>query len=288
MNDSKALAVRPTAIIPTDESGFASMAERFSKSTLIPTALRAKPEDVLVTLMAGNELGFSPMASLRAVHVVQGKPILAADAMVALVLGRGAAKFFRCVSATNESVTYETHRDGDPEPVRETWTIEDATRAGLMGNDNWKKYPRQMLKARCKSVLARDVYPDVLAGCYEEGEREEIERAPFRATATEAVDAEFVEGEKLPEVTAPDPWPAFLAAIEPIAGDVTDGWSADRVLEEVRGVAKEPTSKTAFNNAMKPWHAAIEAAGACPNADRVKAGFRAIYAEGLAAFKKAP
>lgn len=191
MSNDKALAIRPAAIVPSDIGGFADLADRFAKSNMIPGDLRAKPDDVFVTLLAGHELGLTPMASLRAIHVVKGKPILSADTMVALVLGRGSARYFRCVEESDTSVTYETHREGAPEPQRATWTIKDAERAGLSGGDNWKKYPRAMLKARCKAVLARDVYPDVLAGCYEESEREEIEGPRARAHV-DAVDAEVV------------------------------------------------------------------------------------------------
>ena len=53
------------AIIPTDIGGFVDLAGRFAKSALLPDALRAKPDDVFVTLLAGHELGLAPMAALR-------------------------------------------------------------------------------------------------------------------------------------------------------------------------------------------------------------------------------
>lgn len=181
-NDSKALAIIPRTV---DE--VSNLSDRFSKSSLVPEALRNKTADVFVTILAGQELGLSPMASLRGVHVVKGRPILAADTMVALVLGSGKAEYFRAVEVSDERVTYETRRVGNPEPQSATWTIADATRAGLMSNDNWRKYPRAMLKARCRAELSRDVYPDVLAGCYEESEADEIrDRAPITATVTSA------------------------------------------------------------------------------------------------------
>lgn len=180
-NDSKALAIIPRTV---DE--VSNLSDRFSKSSLVPEALRNKSADVFVTILAGQELGLSPMASLRGVHVVKGRPILAADTMVALVLGSGLCDYFRPTTKTPTSVTYETQRKGDA-PVSLTWTMEDAVRAGLSSNDNYRKYPRAMLSARCKAELARDIYPDVLAGCYEESEAGEVqERAPITATVTSA------------------------------------------------------------------------------------------------------
>lgn len=194
--DGKALAIIPRTV---DE--VSSLAERFAKSALIPIDLRNKAADVFVTLLAGQELGLSPMAALRSIHVVKGKPILAADAMVGLALASGRCEYFRPVSKTATSVTYETKRVGS-EPVTLTWSMEDATRAGLGGGDNWRKYPRAMLAARCKAELARDVYPDVLAGVYEEGEAAEVDPSarvqPRVAAPAPAEDVIDVEAEVVP------------------------------------------------------------------------------------------
>lgn len=166
------------AIVPTDIDGFGALAARFAKSALIPDALRNKEADVFVTLLAGHELGLPPMAALRGIHVISGKPILTADTMVALVLSSGACEYFILVEGDDESATYETKRVGAPHSSRQTWTMSDAKRASLLSNANWTKNPRAMLRARAKSILARDVYPDVLAGCYEEGEAAEISGEP--------------------------------------------------------------------------------------------------------------
>lgn len=172
MSNEKALTIIPRTL---DEAK--SLAEVMSKSTLLPEALRGKAADVFVSILAGQELGLPPMAALRGVHVVQGKPILSADTMVGVVLGSGMAEYFSCTAETATSVTYETKRRGTPTPQSCTWTVEDAKRAGLLDKDgrgkdgsNWAKYQRAMLRARCKAMLARDVYPDVLAGCYDDDE----------------------------------------------------------------------------------------------------------------------
>lgn len=209
------------AIVPRNLDEVRALGAMLVKSALLPPDLRGKEADVIVSVLAGLELGMTPMAALRGVHVVKGKPVLAADSMVGVVLGRGVAEYFACVEESNTSVTYETKRAGAPHPQRCTWTMEDAQRAGIAGGDNWKKYPRPMLKARCKAMLARDVYPDVLAGCYDDDEGAEIDaRAPsvvsenmrrFVASATapvadaeivESPDATPVESERTPEDVA--------------------------------------------------------------------------------------
>lgn len=189
MSDQKSLAIVPRTV---DE--VRTLAAQFAKSALLPPDLRGKEADVFVTILAGQELGLPPMAALRGIHVVKGKPVLSADSMVGVALRSGLAEYFSCVEENATSVTYETKRRGSPHPQRCTWTMDDARQAQL-GGDNWKRYPRAMLKARCKAALARDVYPDVLAGCYDDDEARDFAPAasvvPLRAPV-DAVDAEIV------------------------------------------------------------------------------------------------
>lgn len=133
------------------------------------------PESTFVAILAGHDMGLTPLTALRGIHVIEGKPTISADLMASIILASGKAKFFRCVLAESnaQKATYETHRDGDPEPVRHVFTMDDAKAAELAGKGMWKKYPRNMLRARCISELARMVYPDLLAGVYT---AEELER----------------------------------------------------------------------------------------------------------------
>jgi 5'-3' exonuclease len=124
------------------------------------------PEAVLSTVLSGRELGLSAMASLRAFHVVEGRPTMAADALRALVLKSGKAKTFRCTERTAQAATFTTTREGE-EPMELRYTIEEAQAAGLVKNGgSWTKNPADMLVARASSKLARLVYPDVVAGLY--------------------------------------------------------------------------------------------------------------------------
>lgn len=256
------------ATMPTSLGDFSSLADRFAKSTLIPADLRAKPEDVFVTLLAGHELGLAPMASLRAIHVVKGKPILSADAMVAIVLGRGACEYFVCVEETDAAVTYETKRVNSPRAIRATWTMKDAERAGLAGGDNWRKYPRAMMKARCKAGLARDVYPDVLAGCYEEGEAHEAGIVD-PAQVAGAIDAPSVERIVPPKAAEPevDPWTAFLADLATVPGaaqfaeafgEPVATWTEEHVLKVCIDIIVEHENRKALNEALGTWSAIID------------------------------
>jgi len=107
-------------------------------SSLAPDALRGKPHDALIVLMAGRELGLAPMQSMRMLGVIKGKVTLAADATVALVRRSGECLQWRLVESTASKATYLTQRKGDTEPTTLTWTIEQAQRAGLTGGQGWR------------------------------------------------------------------------------------------------------------------------------------------------------
>jgi hypothetical protein len=184
-----------------------AMATYLKKACALPAALQNRDADVAMVIMTGHELGLAPMAAIRAIHIVEGRPYLSADAMQAIVIRSGKAKYFRCVETTAQRATYETFRVGEPEPMRYSFSLDDAAQAKLLnrgktpGFDNWSKHPKAMLRARASSILARMVYPDVLMGVYTNEEDEEIRGGTVAAssrfeapTQPEAVvDAELVD-----------------------------------------------------------------------------------------------
>jgi hypothetical protein len=106
------------------------------------------------------------MQSLRGIYVVNGRPVLSADLLVAIVRRSGLCESWRTVESTATTCTIETLRRGETAPARKTWTADDARRASLAGKGTWGAYPAQMLRHRCAADLAREVYPDVVLGLY--------------------------------------------------------------------------------------------------------------------------
>jgi len=160
---------RADPYLPTTMAEAEQLAARLAQSALLPDGLRGKPADVLITLITGHELGLSPMQSVRGLHVVKGRAVMSADLAVGLVKRNSACRHFRLVASDDKAATYETLREGEPEPTRMTFTIDQARQAGLVA-DNWKRFPSAMLRARCSLALARAVYPDVLQGVFDPDE----------------------------------------------------------------------------------------------------------------------
>jgi len=150
------------------------IAKAIAGSSIIPSAYRNKPADIVVCAMTGRELGLDFMQSLRGMHVINGKAILSAQAMVGLCQRHSVCKYFVLVESTNKKATYSTHRVGDPSPTTYSYTIEMARTAQLTKGLTWQRHPDAMLRARAQSALARTVYSDLMMGIYELGEGEEI------------------------------------------------------------------------------------------------------------------
>ncbi len=124
-------------------------------------------EEAAFLLATGHELGLSPMQSLRGIYVVNGKPVLSADLLVAIVRRSGLCEWWRTVESTADCCTIETQRKGEPTPSSRTWTMADAKRAGITGKPIWAQYPATMLRHRCAADLAREVFADVVFGLYD-------------------------------------------------------------------------------------------------------------------------
>jgi 5'-3' exonuclease len=134
------------------------------------------PQAVLSTIMAGRELGFPAMASLRSFHIIEGKASLSAGAMVATVLRSGVAEYFRPVSFGETEATFETLRKGPGnKPITLKHTVEMGRTAWPKKTADWEKSflasgwgrnPTDMVVSRAESRLARMIYPDILAGLY--------------------------------------------------------------------------------------------------------------------------
>lgn len=167
-----ALAKRGTTVALTARSWEEawSVAQHLAKARgFVPDHYAGKPEAILAAIAMGSELGLGPMQSLRSIYVVNGRPTLSADLMLALAIRAGVKVQWLEQSAKAARVWLT--RDGF-EPHEHAFTMAEADAAGLTRKGGpWKQYPAAMLRARCVSSALRAFCPDVLgAGVYVEGE----------------------------------------------------------------------------------------------------------------------
>jgi len=169
-----------TDLVPVDPF---ALAEKVSRSNLIPQAYRGKPADAAVCIMYGAEVGLPPMTALQRIIVINGKPTLDAQGMSALIRGSGHSLVGE-VTDTEAKVTGKRGDNGDT--MSFSFSMEDANRAGLVKPGPWRQYPKAMLWARAVSQLARQLFPDVLMGMSYVPEEigGEVDEATFTAHAT--------------------------------------------------------------------------------------------------------
>lgn len=137
------------------------LAERLVATSFCPIQYRGKPAEAAAAMLAGSELGLSPMAALKAFDVIQGIAAPRAITLRAIAQSKGAQFVTEVESPTR--VVMRARRNGG-EWERAEWTIERAAQLGLTGKAEWKKQPQTMLIARATSDLARRVAADAILG----------------------------------------------------------------------------------------------------------------------------
>ncbi|MFD7066106.1 hypothetical protein ACFV97_02600 [Streptomyces sp. NPDC059913] len=195
----------------------AQIATSLARTSFVPASLRGKPEDITAAILAGQELGLQPMATLRSMDVIQGTPALRAHAMRGLVQSHGHS--VQLVDSTSEYCAMRGRRRGDTEWQTVEWDLQRAAGLGLTGKSEWKKQPKTMLVARATGEICRLIASDVLyAMPYAAEELTDAEPDEFpgtaitpRVTAAEILgtdqDAPVVQRVTAAEITGtPDAW----------------------------------------------------------------------------------
>lgn len=173
--DSQDLLKLEPRELPRELAEIQSYAAVFIKSGMFPDTKSVSQG--IVKIMAGKEIGLPPFASMRGINLIQGQPQLSAMIIGTLIKKDGKYDY-RVRNWTNKGCTIDFYQldSGKREKVGETsYTEEDARVAGLLGKDNWRKYPKDMFFSRALTSGARKFTPDAFNGValYDEGEIEE-------------------------------------------------------------------------------------------------------------------
>jgi len=162
-------------------------------------------------ILAGDELGFTPLAAMRSIYLVHGTPALNAKAMAALVMSRG--HDFWVVEKTDTKCVVGGKRRGSDHEQTATWTMDRARKAGYTAaNPKYQTNPAEMLYARAVSEICRMIAPDVIAGMpYTVEEIEDEQPATTKTVTRESTTRKPVSRKK----PAPDEPPLDEPAAAP-------------------------------------------------------------------------
>ena len=162
---SNQLATKGFDLAVTSFDEAENLARRISNSALAPQSYRGKVDDTLVAMMMGNELGLNPIQAIQNIAVINGKPSIYGDAMLALVQNH--PKFGginETYDDTTKTALCEIWRKGGEKHVQ-TYSKSDAERAGLWGRKGpWTQYPQRMLAMRARGFALRNQFADALCG----------------------------------------------------------------------------------------------------------------------------
>lgn len=146
-----------------------ALAETIVASGLAPKGMD-KPATVLVALQMGAELGLAPMASLQNIAVINGRPSIWGDAMLAICQQSTLFDFDAFEERLDgegdkRTATCTVRRLPNGKPATRTFSVGDAKRAKLWGKSGpWSDYPDRMLQMRARTFALRDTFADVLRG----------------------------------------------------------------------------------------------------------------------------
>ena len=241
-------------------------ADILSKSNLVPKDYQGNPGNCIIAMQWGGEIGLPPLQAMQSIAVINGRPSIWGDAMLALVRGSGLLEYIR-EEPTDEGCTCTLKRRGEAEVVRE-FTVEDAKKAGLYGKQGpWQTAPKRMLQMRARAFALRDVFTDVLRGVHIAEESRDL---PAEKDIT--AESSTVDGENKPKTRA----------------DKARAALADRRKEAVKvpaiDIAKVMAAISAADG-MEALQAAAELAGKLTD-EAEKKDARQKYADKLLAIKE--
>lgn len=154
------------SLIPSDNeiNTLKKVAEMAIKSKFLPQGI-STPEQAIIIALKGKELGIPPMQSFAQIAVIQGKPTISAELMMALVYKNVPTAEVIFTKSDNHGCTLSARRRKEHAFSSFSFNETDAKTAGLLLKDTWKKYPGAMYRARAISIMARALFADAISGC---------------------------------------------------------------------------------------------------------------------------
>lgn len=153
-------------IIPFGE--LQGMAQAVAASNLF--GMKTADQALALMLVAQAE-GQHPATITQDYDIIQGKATRKTHSVLARFQQMGGTVEWHELTDQIADATF-SHKSGGR--LRMVWTFEQAKKAGLTGKDNWRNYPRAMLRARCIAEGVRAVFPAALGGMLVSEEAQDI------------------------------------------------------------------------------------------------------------------
>lgn len=177
------------SLMPRNFEEFREYVKIIANSDLAPPAYRGKPENVMVAIQMGNEVGLHPLQSVQNIAVINARPSIYGDVGKAILRSKGCD--------IEEADIDEIEKTGiawciitrpGQKPVKRTFSKANAVTANLWGKSGpWTNYPYRQQAWRAFWFAARDAASDLLKGLAGREEMQDIvEVSPDDYTITAA------------------------------------------------------------------------------------------------------
>ena len=219
-------------MVPLEQIGM--MAKAVSDSGLFGI----KYESAAFSLMCIAQAdGIPPIKAAVQYHIIDGKPALKSEAMLARFQASGGK--IRWKERTPQRCTLWLSHPQAGE-IEVTWDIERAKAAGLAGRNTWKAYPAQMMSARCISEGIRALYPACVGGFYTPEEVRDFD-APTPSTQPESPKPAQAAKNAMPKPKAAKPAPHEAEIVEDVYSEPPV--QTDAFAEPTKHETNEPDQK---------------------------------------------
>lgn len=163
------IAARPNPMALDTFEAIEAFAERAARTNMVPKDYIGKPDNIILAVMQGRELGLPPIQALQSIAMVNGRPSVWGDAVPGLCYSRGLVEDHQERFEGEEGTDGYTaicvvKRKGIASPKVATFSQADAKKAGLYNQNVHGKYPRRMMQWRARHGAFHDAFPDVLRG----------------------------------------------------------------------------------------------------------------------------
>jgi hypothetical protein len=215
-------------LAPANMTEAIEFSKMLAQSEMVPKNYHRKPQDILVAMQWGYEVGLQPLQALQNIAVINGRPSIYGDAALALVKNHpSCAGVSERVEGDGDNRTaYCTvkRRYGDEvEETTRTFSVVDAKRARLWGKQGpWSQYPDRMLAMRARGFAVRDGFPDALKGIITQEEALDMPKEPVNVTPPDnPLDAIAAPTAPEPEIVVEDTVETVEPVVEPPEAEET-------------------------------------------------------------------
>ena len=164
----KDLAVRDTEVMMKDLQNTQKMCQLLMQT---PHYQNLGAHGIFAIVEKAKSIGVDPMDALNGgMYFVHGK-VEMTSAMMNQQIRTAGHSITKDKKSDDTICILHGKRSDNGDTWVESFSLEDAKKAGILRNQ-WLKYPKDMLFARALSRLARQLFPDVIKGCYVQGEIE--------------------------------------------------------------------------------------------------------------------